>query len=238
MDYITSFAAAFIAISNPIGKLPFWQVICELEKSGVRIRLAIFHVLTATTILLSLFWLKDPLLTFFGLTLASFKIGGGLIIGITGRQMLQQGASDAMHLDDLEETQVSKRSLVRFRETVVPFVIPLMSGPGAMSTVMLYSSYAQNDSEKIAGSAVILGVMMTTALTLIFANKLCDILGKTLLLIITKLFGFILIVLAAQMVVEGLGEVFPNWINEHSPIYEEVERARANENEKVTHTEK
>lgn len=226
MDYFIGFAAAFLAISNPLGKLPFWQVICELEEPGVRVRIAILHALTAAAILLSLYWLKDPLLTFFGLTLASFKIGGGLIIGITGRQMMQRGAGDALHLDDLEETQISTRSLVRFRETIVPFVIPLMSGPGAMSTVMLYSSYAENTMEKLAGSAVILTVMTITVFTLVFANQLCKMLGNTLLLIITKLFGFILIAIAAQMVVEGLGEVFPNWLNQQSPLHEEVQKAQ------------
>ena len=208
--FILNFFLAMVAISNPIAKVPFWLHAVADEGRSVQVRLAAYYVATAFLIFTLLIWFRGPILEFFGLSISSFKVGGGIVIFLTGYFMLTRGVT-YVDVPKLDEQGIKQRARLRFRETLMPLVIPLIAGPGAMSTVLIYSSMSEGLSGNLSATLVIVVVLLLLFLTLIAAEKIQHVLGETTIFVFTRVFGFLLTAISAQLILEGLGEAFPAW---------------------------
>lgn len=227
-ELVRNFFIAMLAIINPLGKIPLWVQASTDQDRHVRWRLALLVIVTALIILLVFLLGGQFFLNLFGIDLASFRIGGGIIILMVGLEMLKGTAIQIK--DDTQDTSEDlstfpfRRAQSRFRQVAVPLAMPLMAGPGSISTVVVYSARADSMTAYLGLSAALGAVMLILFLILLSGNRVQRLTGATVLNIQTRVFGLILAGIAVQLIVEGLGSIFPAWITEDSTIYDELQQ--------------
>lgn len=225
-ELVRNFFIAMLAIINPLGKIPLWVQASTDQDRHVRWRLALLVIVTALIILLVFLLGGQFFLNLFGIDLASFRIGGGIIILMVGLEMLKGTAIQIKDdtQDTSEDLSTFRRAQSRFRQVAVPLAMPLMAGPGSISTVVVYSARADSMTAYLGLSAALGAVMLILFLILLSGNRVQRLTGATVLNIQTRVFGLILAGIAVQLIVEGLGSIFPAWITEDSTIYDELQQ--------------
>jgi len=210
-DLIFNFVIALLAIVNPVEKIPLWV---EASKGGTREfqwRLAGLIVLSSAVILLTFLLFGRQLLIQLKIDLASFKIGGGLILLKFGFSMLRGTAVEISRENDAESSDLKRRVLMRFRQIFIPIGVPVIAGPGAITTVIIYGYQGDTLLTHIFLCLAVLGVLAILFFTLITGPAIQKVTGELSLNLISRIFGMILIAIAVQFMVEGLREVFPGW---------------------------
>ena len=144
------------------------------------------------------------LLEFFNISLASFQVGGSMLLLTSALAMLNaQPAEARTHVEEVEDA--SARASIG----VVPLTIPLLTGPATMSTVVIYADRAENLLQLAALVGYGLVVALATALAFSLAQPIAKVLGKTGINVMTRIFGLILAALAVEVMSDGLIKLFP-----------------------------
>jgi len=197
-----------LAIVNPLAIVPFFIHYTHSFSEAQRRRtiwvssFSVFVVI-AVSALLGL-----QILAFFNISLASFQVGGGLLLMTSSLNMLNaqpaEAKSNATELQD-----ASERAAVGASIAVVPLAIPLLTGPASMSTVVIYADKAKNiwQLATLVGYGVVIG--LATALCFALAGPIARVLGKTGINVMTRLMGLILAALAVEVMADGLHKLFP-----------------------------
>jgi multiple antibiotic resistance protein len=221
-DLVRGFFIALLAITNPLGKIPLWLAGSEGEDRQVEWRLALLVTATAAAILLAFLLGGRWFLELFGIDLPSFRIGGGIVILLVAIDMIHGRAIrfERGEEDDDDDKMIAARS--RFKQVAVPLAMPMMAGPGSISTVVMYASRVDSLGGYASLAAALGVVMLLMFLMLLSGRRVERWVGKTTLDIVTRVFGLILTGIAVQFIVEGLGEIFPAWLTEASAIVEEL----------------
>jgi len=197
-----------LAIVNPLAIIPFFihytqHFTEEQRRNTVRISSISTFVVIAVSALLGL-----HILEFFGISLASFQVGGGMLLLISAMNMLNAQPAEAKttthELEDGAEKAAMGASIA-----VVPLTIPLLTGPATMSTVVIYAEKAKTVLQlgTLVGYGVI--VALSTALCFSMAQPIARALGKTGINVMTRLMGLILAALAVEVMSDGLTKLFP-----------------------------
>lgn len=210
--YLNFFAAMF-AIINPIGIWPLWSEMTDDVKSKkVRRGIALLIILSSLLILLVFFFSGTYLLNFFNIDLPVFRIAGGVLLLLTGISMIEGSATKLAERDEqgVDELDLAKQ---RFRKIVVPLLIPSLAGPGSITTVVLFGAYAETWMDYLVLSGII--VITFFVLLLVFESSyfLEKKVDHVVFNVFTRVFGIIVTAIAVQFMVEGLGQVFPAWVN-------------------------
>ena len=224
MDFglATSFLIAMLAIVNPIGKIPVWVRCSDGEDESARRWLAFLVTATSGGVLVGSLWGGSLVLRLFSVDLASLRVGGGIVILITGLAMLQGRATDVDPDTDDGDGNALQRAQTRFRSIVVPMAVPIIAGPGSITTAIVYSSRATTAADVAALTGILLGITGVIYVALMSAPYVRRVVGDTGLTIVTRLFGLLLVVIAVQLMATGLGELFPQWLEDTSPISDDV----------------
>lgn len=225
-DLTRTFFIAMLAITNPLSKIPLWVEGSRGEDRHVQWRLALLVTGTAFVILLVFLIAGRWLLDLFGIDLASFRVGGGIIILLVGLDMLRGKAVQIDTDADADEDEDSKLATARsrFRQVAVPLSMPIIAGPGSISTAVVYSSSA-SDLLEYAGLAGALTVVLGLVFLVLLSGRWVEKrVGRTTLDIQTRVFGMILAGIAVQLVVEGLGEIFPAWLTEGGTVNDDLQQ--------------
>lgn len=211
---IFNFAAAMLSIVNPFGNLPLFISYTAGERKRVRNWLAVFIALTVLGLLTIFLLIGTELLNFFGITIPAFQISGGILLLLTGIGMVHgkktldnPGLADKLYRDDLKEAESI------FSKILVPLGIPLFVGPGAISTVILYSSRVHNQSTLFGEIGVLVGISLVVLLTLLMADRIQRLLGAIGIEIATRLLGLVLAAIGVQFVLNGLATATVGVIN-------------------------
>jgi multiple antibiotic resistance protein len=201
--FITSLISLFIII-DPSGNLfPYLALSAGFSPEAARglARRACFYSL----IILGLFAVVGRyIISFFGIGLPAFQIAGGLILFRIAFDMLE-GRGHFNRLD-------TSSSLVAtdYRDiALVPLAMPLMGGPGAITTVLVLTSQAQTQMESGLILLAIILVLFISYLSFIFAERLLASLKESSIRLLTRIMGLILCALAVQFVLQGLLAAFP-----------------------------
>lgn len=208
MEIITDAAKFFIAlisIINPIGATPIFLTLTssysidEIKSIARSCSAAVFF-----TILVTLFF-GQHILNFFGITVADFRVGGGILIAMNAMNMLRAQTS---------ESKISKKEIARSKEDIaeigiVPLGIPLLAGPGAISSTIIYSENFTRATEWVG--AVIALLLLTTIIFLVlrFSRTISNRIGRLGVNIMTRIMGLILMALAVEFIAVGLKDLFP-----------------------------
>ena len=208
-----NFFIALLAIANPLGKVPLWVEAAGDELPSVRWRLAVLLVATATVILWLFLVFGASILNAFDIELASFKVGGGVVILVIGMQMLNGRILELpTREENAEDTPAFVEAQLRYREVVVPMAVPMIAGPGAITTVIIYGTSAEGPINLALLSGVLAVVMGVMLVLMLLGVQIRRLIGYLPLNVTMRLFGLILAAIAAQLIIEGLGQSFPAWI--------------------------
>lgn len=199
----TKFIVGLLAIVDPFLVIPVFLGITEGRSASERARTTLTITLTVMSVLLLSALAGEAVLRLMGTSLASFRVGGGLIILLMAISMLHAKPGS------LRQTPEEKRELESGTSGVVPLGIPLLAGPGAVSTVIIAMNRAQSWEQRILIVWCILIVCLLIWVVLRLAEPIGAALGKTGLNIISRLLGLILAAIAIEIMSIGLRELFP-----------------------------
>jgi len=197
-----------LAIVNPLAIVPFFIHYTQGFDRSQRIRtiwVASFgaFVVIATSALLGL-----QVLEFFNISLASFQVGGGLLLMTSALSMLNAQPAEAKSNSE-EIDAARRRSADGASVAVVPLTIPLLTGPATMSTVVIYAERAKTFPQlaTLVAYGVVIG--LATALCFALAQPIARFLGRTGINVMTRLMGLILAALSVEVMSVGLIKLFP-----------------------------
>ncbi len=198
--FLAVFASIF-AIVEPIGTLPFFVGLThgfDAVDRAVILRRAVI-VLAAVLSLFALF--GRFLFTAFGFTLQAFEIAGGILLFVVAFDMLR-GELTATRLSPADRDEAIAR---RDELSVVPLGIPLLAGPGAISTVMIYEGTAGGDPFELLATFIAIGLVTTaTFIILRYGHGLFTYLGRVGVMAVTRVMGLILAAVGVQFVLNGI----------------------------------
>ncbi|MDO1559066.1 MarC family protein [Brevundimonas sp. 2R-24] len=205
-----NFFVALFALLDPIGNVPiFAAATAGGSKAGRRLTAAYIGIFIIGFMLF--FYASGvALLEFFGISLPAFRIAGGILLFMLGLDMTRDDFlkifADAEEAGAATDTRGYARR--RFERLVVPFAMPLLIGPGAISTVIIQAGEAQRLGAQgtIAGVVAIVLAGLATVLSFWAAGPISRVLGNIGMVIIVRVLGLILCAMAIQFIIAGLGE--------------------------------
>jgi multiple antibiotic resistance protein len=205
---IELFTSAFITLAviiDPPGCAPIFASLTKGTADAHRRQMAIRSALVAWCILVFFAILGEALLGKLGISLAAFRLAGGIMLFIIA-------------LDMVFEKRTNRRE-ERAREiegtpdaddiSVFPMAIPMIAGPGSIATIMLLSARAQGLPEQLVVLGAMTTVILLTLIALLLAGPLMRLIGAKLEAMITRILGVILAALAVQFVLDGLERSLP-----------------------------
>ncbi|MGE5238804.1 MAG: MarC family protein [Chloroflexota bacterium] len=202
-EYIKIFTT-LIAIVNPFGAIPIFISLTGSLATQQRKRIINTSSITVCVVLIVAALLGKPLLTFFGISIASFKVGGGILLLLMAISMMQAKYAQTRQTPEEEAEAEEKESIA-----VVPIAMPLLSGPGAISTVIIYadaSPHALHVALMIL-SSILVALLTWVALNLAIPAR--NMLSKTGINIATRLMGLLLAAIAVEFIAGGLTVLLP-----------------------------
>lgn len=204
-EYINSFIT-LLAVSNPMGNLPIYLgLTADKTKKQKQQTIKTASIAFIIILIVSCF-IGEIILSAFGISIASFRVAGGFLIFIYGFHMLQAKTSEINHTSEENKEAQTADSIA-----IVPLALPLLAGPGTISSVIVLAQKNQSLIEKIGLSIVIIIVGILIFVTYSFAPIIGNFFGKTGMNIVTRLMGLIIMAMAIQFMVDGLEVLFPGW---------------------------
>lgn len=188
---------SFFTLINPLGIMPvFMTMTAQLEENDRNRTARKASVAALFTILLFAFT-GQILFSFFGISVHSFKIAGGVLFFIMGMDMLQA------RLGQVKIKQSEIRTYVN-DISVTPLAIPMICGPGAITNAIVLMQQAYSMPLKLALITMIVLVMALTYIILLSSNRLIKLLGETGNNVMMRLMGLIVMVIAVEFFFSGL----------------------------------
>jgi multiple antibiotic resistance protein len=197
-----------LAVVNPLAIVPFFIHYTEGFSPQQRRETVITAAFTAFLVISVSALLGLQVLEFFGISLASFQVGGGMLLLTSSLNMLNARPAEAKSAtQDLE--QGAEKAAMGASIAVVPLTIPLLTGPATISTVVIYAERAQTvwQMAALVGYGVV--IALATAVAFALAEPIARVLGKTGISVMTRLMGLILAALAVEVMALGLLKLFP-----------------------------
>ena len=197
---------ALLAIVNPIGVIPFFihftQTFSRDERRRtIRVAALGSFVVIALSALAGL-----RIIEFFGISLASFQVGGGMLLLVSSLQMLNAQPAESRSSDLAEG---GDKAGAGDSIAIVPLTIPLLTGPATISTMVIYAEKTRHwwQLAILVGYGVVIALAVWIAFSL--SGRIARVLGKTGINVMTRLMGLVLAALAVEVMSEGLVKLFP-----------------------------
>lgn len=210
-EILSTYAATMFALLNPLGMLPVFIGMTDGMDSRVQRWLALFVSLTVLGLMLLFLLTGTSILHFFGITLDSFRMAGGILLLLIGIHIVS-GDSTATKKNvvaDNEESAISEAKSV-YRRIVVPLAMPLLVGPGVIANLILYAGEAR-EIKSTTLSLGLIGVTVAIAalafVILLSGRALRRVLGDVGLNILTRILGLLVASIGMQFVITGLTNV-------------------------------
>lgn len=204
---VLKFTGVVVAMLDPIGNLPVYLKETAGDDPRVRRTVSLLLATALCIALVAVFMGGMTLLQFFGVSLDSFRIAGGLLLLLYGLARVQD--RDRRH-----ECRASDGPGIgsRFRALLVPICIPIYVGPGTISTVIVYSQTAESNWMRGAMIAALLAAGVIVGLTFLFSGLVKRVLGETGLSVAGRLMGLVLAAVGVELLVKGLSGALPGLI--------------------------
>ncbi len=208
VEFAVNFFIALFALLDPVGNVPIFAASTLGASSRERAQISLLISLFAFGFLTFFYFTGLSLLSFFGISLPAFRIAGGVILFMLGVGMVRDdftaSITQAAEAGDDSRTYVRRR----FEQMIVPFAMPLLIGPGAISTVIIYASQARAFGLQgvAVGVGVIAAVALATLLSFLATPLLSRLLGRIGMTIIVRVLGLILCAMAVQFLLAGIAD--------------------------------
>lgn len=200
----TRFITALFVILDPFAAVPIFLILTKSYTSIEQKRIAGITALTVLIVLVLASLTGETLLQVMGTSLASFRVGGGIVLLLMALAMLQ-GQTDSVRSTPAEEAEAEdKRSIA-----VVPLAIPLLAGPGSISNVIIEMHRSDTTYHSLLVILCIVLVCLLLWIVLRMASRIGKMLGQIGINVINRLFGLILAAIAVEIMANGLIQLFP-----------------------------
>ena len=197
---------ALLAIVNPIGVVPFFIAFTQNLSREQRRRTINISAFAAFVVIAVSAVAGLKIIEFFGISIASFQVGGGTLLLISSLQMLNAQPAEAKPTDLDEGNQKADAGA---SIAIVPLTIPLLTGPATISTMVIYAEKTRHVWELavLVGYGVVIG--LATYITFSASGRIAKVLGRTGINVMTRLMGLILAAMAVELLADGLTKLFP-----------------------------
>jgi len=194
--FLTSFIAILVII-NPLSTIGIFLSLTKGQKPAMQNRVAFRTSLVAFALLIFFAFTGLWLFKIYSITIDSFRIAGGIALLIIGLRMLFPPAE--------KNGREMKKDLIY----IVPLAIPMTSGPGAISTVVVLAGQVPGLWETFTLWLAIFAACVINYLVLRFSEKILNVLGEEGLFALVRLMGLLVCAIGVQFITTGLGAVFP-----------------------------
>lgn len=197
--FVSAFITLFVVMDAP-GCAPIYASLAREASVHQRKAMAVRAVAISTAILLMFGLYGKQLLGILGIGLNSFRIAGGIMLFLIALDMVferrtQRREDRAQKIIDTPETE---------DVSVFPMAMPMIAGPGSITTIMLLMSSAQGLEQRLVVIAALAANLALMLLALLAAGPLMAVLGQKVESVITRLLGVLLAALAVQFVIDGI----------------------------------
>jgi multiple antibiotic resistance protein len=196
---------ALWALVHPIGAVPIFLSLTE-NRPAERRQIGLVAAVAEGVILITSAFMGQALLRAFGIDIPAFRIAGGLLILFAALAM--------MHLPDQgtpEALAHGQGSAADKSIAVVPLAIPILAGPGAISTVIVYAHKSAALSHYVVICVVIAAVAVSTWVVFRLALVIRALIGRTGMRVFTQIMGLLIAAIAVEFITQGLAAIFPGW---------------------------
>ena len=186
-------------IVDPFAAVPTFLAMTARDTPAVRRAMARRGAWTCALTLTAFALAGSLIFTLFGITLGAFKIAGGVLIGLNALEMVQARRSQQRETPAEQAEGIEKEDV-----GIIPLGVPMLAGPGAISTVMVLAlgSHSRTTTAALYGSVVLTAYV--SYLVLAAATAVERRLGQTGMRILTRLMGLVLCAIAVQFIVDGI----------------------------------
>lgn len=206
-DYARAVFSLF-AIINPFSTIPVFLSLTAGDSPAER-RMVAARTAASTFLIMLIAYLAGAwILWFFSISIASFRVAGGLLIMSVAFSMLQAKQSSMRQTPEEAEEARTKKAIA-----VVPLALPLMAGPGTISMIIVVADHTQTWYDDIAVVIAMLAIALVVWLVLSSGATIAKALGKTGMNVATRIMGLILAAIAVEFIVNGLAQSFPGWLD-------------------------
>ncbi len=203
VDYVKIFMALMVIV-NPVSAVPLFVSMTARNSVEEKKNIARIASISVAVVLILATIIGEPILLLFGITIASFKVGGAILILLMAISMMHALPSRESQTPEEAREAESKENIA-----VVPLAIPLLSGPGAISTTIIYATERSSLAHLAAIIVCCLLVSFVTWLALRVATPASKWLGETGVNIAIRLMGLLLAAVAVEIFTSGLLELLP-----------------------------
>lgn len=199
---------ALLVLVNPLGAIPIFISLTPGSTQAERKKIAKTAAIAVVCVMIFFALLGDAMLKFINVSLGSFQVGGGILVMLIAIALMNAKQNPTKTTREEEDEAEAKSNIA-----VVPLAIPLLTGPGTMSTMIIYSSAAQGWWQML--QVIIAGVLvaLTCYTAMILATPISKWLGQTGINIINRIMGMILAAVSVEIIVKGLYDLFPQLSN-------------------------
>lgn len=196
---------AFFAIMNPFVNLPIFLAMTSgmavKDQRVLATKITLFSALMCAVILVG----GKAIIGFFGISIADFRIAGGMVLVSIAWSMLNGASHDSHHGSAAEKQQMKDLAGLAF----YPMTFPMIVGPGTIATIIIFTAHAKTTGDFLSIGGVLLAILALLFVVLFFASTIGQHLSQTLRSIVTRLMGMILLAIAVSMIAGGLKAALP-----------------------------
>ena len=197
--FIQSFVIYFVVV-DPFGNAPIFLSLTQSQNQKEKVQTSIEGVLIATIILIAFSLIGNLILTYLNISLPAFRIAGGIILFIISLEML------------FNKRQQRKESIVidaNEKVSIFPLAIPILSGPAAItSVIVIVSDIGDNFFNQLMSMMALVCVMVFTLIIFLLVSKSGDFINKKIINVFSRVIAIILAGLSVQYIMDGILELF------------------------------
>ena len=196
---------ALWALVHPLGAIPIFLSLTE-RRPAERRHIGLVAATAVGAILIACVFVGQALLQAFGIHIPSFRIAGGLLILFVALAMMQTPGHGTQEAPVNPQGSIPDRSVA-----VVPLAIPILAGPGAISTVIVYAHQSASLGHHLLICAIIVAVAASALVVLRLAVTIASLIGPTGMQVFTQIMGLLIAAIAVEFITQGLAATFPGW---------------------------
>lgn len=202
--YLQFFIGLF-AIVNPFGSLPIFFSMTAHQYEGERNKTSLITAISIGVILLVSLYFGKLILDAFSISLDSFRVAGGILIVSIAMTMISGKLGEHKQNKEEKNADVSEFENI----AVVPLAMPIMAGPGAIGSTIVWGTRYHAWTDYIGFSVAIILFALICYILFRYAAPVVRKLGKTGSNVVTRIMGLILMALGIEIIVAGIGNLFP-----------------------------
>ncbi len=212
-SFLRNFAITLFALLNPLGMLPIFISYTARERTKVQRIVALFVSLTVMSLLLIFMVIGSPMLKFFGVTINSFRLAGGLLLLIIGINIVNgkdSSGGKTLPVEENENDLTQAKSV--YRQIVIPMAMPLLVGPGVIANVILYANETFSKKGSLGLELMVMTIVVSFLVFAVLASGkwLQKLMGNVGLSITQRVMGLFVAAIGVQFIVTGLIDIIVN----------------------------